>query len=169
MRVGGRIRRANLSVTLKNPIILPKSSHITSLIISHVHEITHHGGRGMTLNQLRASGYWTVSREQKMADLPKSRVEPAPPFTYCSVDFFGPWHVQRGRTVVKRYGALLPCLASRAVHVVHLQNVKNKAFSNCFFSRVQEDKNIQLIASDLPYIGKCFRPVFKLVQRIEIF
>ena len=91
MRVGGRIRRANLSVTLKNPIILPKSSHITSLIICHVHERTHHGGRGMTLNELRANGYWTASgnamirqfiskcvtcrhlrenqEEQKMADL----------------------------------------------------------------------------------------------------
>ena len=152
MRVGGRIRRANLSVTLRNPIVLPKSSHITSLIISHVHERTHHGGRGMTLNELRASGYWIVSGnamvrkfiskcvrcrylrgshgEQKMADLPKSRVEPAPPFTYCGVDFFGPWHVQRGRTVVKRYGALFTCLASRAVHVEVADSLETDAFIN---------------------------------------
>ena len=61
MRVGGRKRRANLSFTLRDPIILPKSSHITSLIISHVHERIHHGGRGMTLNELRTSGYWIVS------------------------------------------------------------------------------------------------------------
>ena len=33
MRVGGRIRKANLPRTLKNPVILPKSSHISSLII----------------------------------------------------------------------------------------------------------------------------------------
>ena len=116
MRVGGRIRKANLPHTLKNPVILPKSSHISSLIISHVHGRTHHSGRGITLNELRSSGYWIVSGnamvrqfiskcvtcrhlrrsqgEQKMADLPKSRIEPAPPFTYCGVDFFGPWHVQ---------------------------------------------------------------------------
>ena len=139
MRVGGRIRKANLPHTLKNPVILPKSSHISSLIISHVHGRTHHSGRRITLNELRSSGYWIVSRnamvrqfiskcvkcrhlrgsqgEQKMADLPKSHIEPAPPFTYCGVDFFGPWHVQRGRTVVKRYGALFTCLASRAVHI----------------------------------------------------
>ena len=61
MRVGGRIRKANLSATLRNPIILPKSSHTTSLIISHVHERTHHSGRGITLNELRANGYWIVS------------------------------------------------------------------------------------------------------------
>ena len=55
--------------------------------------------------------------EQKMADLPRSRVEPATHFTYCGVDVFGPWHVQRGRSVVKRYGALFTCLASGAVHI----------------------------------------------------
>jgi len=55
--------------------------------------------------------------EQKMADLPRSRVEPATPFTYCGVDVFGPWHVQRRRSVVKRYGALFTCLTSGAVHI----------------------------------------------------
>ena len=116
MRVGGRIRKANLPPTLKNPVILPKSSHISSLIISHVHERTHHSGRGITLNELRSCGYWIVrgnamvrqfiskcvtcrhlrgsQGEQKKADLPKSRVEPTPPFTDCGVDYFGPWHVQ---------------------------------------------------------------------------
>ena len=143
MRVGGRIRKANLPRTLKNPVILPKASHISSLIISQVHEKTHHSGRGITLNELRSCGYWIVSgnamvrqfiskcvtcrhlrgsqREQKMADLRKSSIEPAPPFTYCGVDFFGPWRVQRGRSVVKRVqgwrrgcrdGALVRALAS---------------------------------------------------------
>ena len=55
--------------------------------------------------------------EQKMADLPKSRVEPAPLFTYCGVDSFGPWQVQRGRSVDKRYGALFTCFAGRTVHI----------------------------------------------------
>ena len=137
---------------MKNPITLPKSSHITSLIIGHVHERTHHGGRGMTLNELRTNGYWIVSGnaivrqfiskcvtcrhlggnqgEQKMADLPKSRTEPAPPFTYCGVDFFGPWHIQRGRAVVKRYGALFTCLASRAVHLEVADSLETDSFIN---------------------------------------
>ena len=66
--------------------------------------------------------------EQKMADLPKSRIEPAPPFTYCGVDVFGPWHVQQGRTVVKRYGALFTCLASRAVHIEVADSVEKDSF-----------------------------------------
>ena len=152
MRVGGRIRKTNLPPTLKNPVILPKSSHISSLIISHVHERTHHSGRGITLNELRSCGYWIVSGnamvrqfiskcvtcrhlrgsqgEQKMADLPKSRVEPTPPFTYCGVDYFGPWHVQRGRSVVKRYGALFTCLASRAVHIEVADSLETDSFIN---------------------------------------
>ena len=152
MRVGGRIRKANLPPTLKNPVFLPKSSHISSLIISNVHERTHHSGRGITLNELRSCGYWIVSGnatfrqfiskcvtcrhvrasqgEQKMADLPKSRVEPTPPFTYCGVDYFGPWHVQRGRSVMKRYRALFTCIASRAVHIEVADSLETDSFIN---------------------------------------
>ena len=106
----------------------------------------------MTLNELRTNGYWIVSGnamvrqfifkcvtcchlranqgEQKMADLPKSRTEPAPPFTYCGVDFFGPWHIQRGGAVVKRYGALFTCLASRAVHLEVADSLETDSFIN---------------------------------------
>ena len=65
-----------------------------------------------------------------MADLPKSRIEPAPPLTYCGVDFFGPWHFQRRRTVRKRYGALFTCLASRAVHIAVADSLETDSFIN---------------------------------------
>ena len=43
LRVGGRIRRASLPYDVKHPVIIPKSSHITELIIRHFHEkIVHH-------------------------------------------------------------------------------------------------------------------------------
>ena len=51
----------------------------------------------------------------------------------------------------------------------HFINWQNWAFSNSFFSRVREDTNILLIASYSPHIGQCFKPVLKLVQRIQIF
>ncbi|XP_031549019.1 uncharacterized protein LOC116286607 [Actinia tenebrosa] len=66
--------------------------------------------------------------EQKMADLPKSRLEPAPPFTYCAVDYFGPWYVKQRRSTVKRYGALLTCLASRAVHIEVADSLETDSF-----------------------------------------
>ena len=36
-------------------------------------------------------------QEQKMANLPEDRLELAPPFTFCTVDYFGPWHIKEGR------------------------------------------------------------------------
>ena len=48
LRVGGRIKKANLSDSLINPVILPKTGHITEMVLRHTHEKTHHCGRGLT-------------------------------------------------------------------------------------------------------------------------
>lgn len=93
-----------MSEDVKHPIVIPKKGHLTTLIIRHFHSKVQHGGRGITLNELRANGYWVVNGnsavrsviancvrcrylrgfagEQKMANLPESRLKPAPPFTY---------------------------------------------------------------------------------------
>ena len=41
-----------------------------------------------------------------MANLPSSRVEPAPQFSYCAVNYFSPWYIKEGRKEVKRYGVV---------------------------------------------------------------
>ena len=53
LRVGGQIMKANLTDSLRNPVILSKTGHITELIIRHIHKKAHHNGRGVTLNELR--------------------------------------------------------------------------------------------------------------------
>ena len=150
LRVGGRIMKANLEDNLKNPVTLPKTGHITELIIRHAHEKTYHSGRGVTLNELRSNGYWIINGnaavrrfisrcvrcrylrgtagEQKMANLPNSRVEPAPPFSYCAVDCFGQWYVKDGRREVKRYGTLFTCMASRAIHIEVAHSMETDSF-----------------------------------------
>ena len=156
LRVGGRLKHADLTTAERHPIILPKKGHVTGLI-SHYHDSIEHQGRGMTLNRIRSAGFWiiggksTVSnhisrcvccrgsvQEQRMANLPEDRVQPAPPFSYCAVDYFGPWYVKEGRRQLKRYGVLFTCMASRAVHLEVANSLTANSFINayrCFVGR----------------------------------
>ena len=72
-----------------------------------------------------------------MSELPKERVEVSPPFTYTGMDCFGPFIIKRGRKEHKRYGLLLTCLSSRAVHIEMLEDLSTDSFINalrCFIS-----------------------------------
>ena len=104
------------------------------------------------MNEIRANGYWIVGGtsavgsyiwscvvcrkmrsavvEQKMADLPEDRLEPAPPFTFCVVDYFGPFSVKEGRKEMKRYRVLFTCLASRTIHLETSTSLETDAFIN---------------------------------------
>ena len=57
VRVGGRIRRANLPFATKHPVVLPCKSHVTNLLIRFWHAKVNHMGRGITQNELRQRGY----------------------------------------------------------------------------------------------------------------
>ena len=125
LRVGGRLKSHSIDDSAKHPLLLPRKGHVTKLIIRHCHEKTHHQGLGMTVNELRSSGYWnigmssavahyikncTVCRkwrghvvEQKMADLPEDSMEDVPTFTYRAVDLFGPFTIKEGHKELKRY------------------------------------------------------------------
>ena len=158
MRVGGR---CNLSRILcedeRHPIILPKRAHVVQVIIRHVHEKTNHGGRGFTLNEMRAQGFYILkgskviaqtihdcfvcrkqrrpAESQKMADLPPERTEMQPVFYNSGMDVFGPFMIKRGRSEIKRYGLLFTCLYSRAIHVELLDDLSADCFLNalrCF-------------------------------------
>ena len=61
LRVGGRLKHATMSESIKFPTILPKKGHITNLFIKHCHEEVMHQGRGMTLNEVRSRGFWIIA------------------------------------------------------------------------------------------------------------
>lgn len=65
-----------------------------------------------------------------MADLPSDRLEPTPPFTYCAVDYFGPWMIKEGRKELKRYGVLFTCLFSKAIHLEVANSLDTRSFVN---------------------------------------
>ena len=170
LRVGGRLRRANLSDEVKFPIILPKRSHISKLIIRYFHEKINHQGKGMTLNEIRSNGFWIIDatssvfivisscvkcqklrgtvQEQKMSDLPEDRMDCYSPFTYCAVDYFGPFIVKEGRKELKRYGVLFTCMASRAVHVEIANSLTTDSFINAYRRFVSRRGPIRQLRSD---------------------
>ena len=133
LRVGGRLRPADLPQETKHPAILPQKGHVATLLICYAHKPLGHAGHSHVIASLREK-YWiikvnaavrhVISRcvffgrsyskpgEQKMADLPRNRISPAPPFTYTGVDYFGPFRIKEGRKDVKRHGALFTCLVT---------------------------------------------------------
>ena len=150
LRVGGRLKLSSMSDDVKHPLILPKRHHITQLIIRDCHEKTQHQGRGLTVNEIRARGYWIIgcsstvshfiskcvlcrrlrgnTQKQKMADLPFDRTVEAPPFTYSAVDLFGPFYIKEGRKNLKRYGVLFTCMACRAIHLETTNSLTTDSF-----------------------------------------
>ena len=170
LRVGGRLKYTEMPDHVKFPVILPGKSHIASLIVKHYHEHVRHQGRGMTINEVRSHGYWIVGgssvvasyilkcvtcrklrgmvEEQKMADLPPDRSEPAPPFTFSAVDYFGPWIIKEGRREVKRYGVLFTCMASRAVHLESANSLDTASFINALRRFISRRGPVRQLRSD---------------------
>ena len=139
IRVGGKTSQSRMEYKLKHSILLPKNGHITSVIIDFYHKRVGHGGRGMTINEIRNNGFWVISHtaavksliskcadcrklsdktfQQKMSDLPEEWLTEKDPFTYCSIDMFGPLLVKEGQRIHTHYGAMFTYLCSCAVHI----------------------------------------------------
>ena len=170
LRVGGRIKLADVPYHEKHPLILPKKGHVPELVIRHYHKKTHHQGRGITHNGIRAAGIWIVNGNsavghyiakcvkcqryrgapvnQKMADLPEDRMEEGPPFTYSAVDYFGPFNIKEGRRELKRYGVLFTCLASRAIHLETAASLTTDSFLNAYRRFVGRRGPVRQLRSD---------------------
>ncbi|GFS45902.1 integrase catalytic domain-containing protein [Trichonephila inaurata madagascariensis] len=63
IRLGGRLEFCNLSIDEKHPLILPKNSWLTTLIVRREHNKVMHGGTASTLAQVR-SNYWIPKGRQ---------------------------------------------------------------------------------------------------------
>ena len=69
----------------------------------------------------------------------------APPFTYCGVYLFGPFLVKERWSEMKRYGALLTCLASRAVHIEIVASMETDSFIMALRRVIERRGNIRTI------------------------
>ena len=170
MRVGGRLRKGDLEEMMKHPIIVPKESIIARRIVEWCHMMVQHSGRTMSINELRSRGYWVISAsaivrsvvfkcvlcrgfrgkfgQQKMADLPKERIEPEAPFTCCGVDCFGPFYVKEGRKEMKRYGVLFTCFTLRAIHIEVAHSLTTDSFIMALRRFIARRGSVRSIRSD---------------------
>ena len=150
LHVGGQLRKASLPMESKHQIILPKEDHVTRVINDDYHRACGHSSRELVLASVRQKFWITQGSstargvlercvncrpcqaplcQQKMADLPESRVlAKKPPFTSLDTDYFGPFQVRHGRSLIKRYGVIFTCLAIPAVHLEIAHSLSTDSF-----------------------------------------
>ena len=154
LRVGGRLQRGPWSYEQTHPAILPRRHPITGLLVRDVHEAAHHRGYGHVLAQIRQR-FWVIGGngtvrhylldcircrhgraqpgQQQMAPLPAHRLQiGSPAFTHTAVDYFGPIDVRVKRSTMKRYGCLMTCLTTRAVHLEIAHALTGESFLMAF-------------------------------------
>ena len=154
VRCAGRFKYANISYDIKYPILQPKESHLTTLIIQDIHKRMKHAGVLTTLTELREK-FWIPKGRRRIKSLihecvicrrlnarpfvapgppplPAIRLSEMPPFTNTGVDFAGPLFIQeRGSKLAhKSYIALYTCASSRAVHLELVPSMSSSSFKN---------------------------------------
>ncbi|XP_047995493.1 uncharacterized protein LOC125233498 [Leguminivora glycinivorella] len=124
LRVGGRLHHSNIPYLQKHPIILPKNSIITKLIITSEHLKLLHKGPTLVLTNL-SQRYWiinglnevkkitqkcitcfkqkAIAAKQLMGSLPAERVTATTrAFIKVGMDFAGPINVKLSRSQMSR-------------------------------------------------------------------
>ena len=147
LRAEGRLRNSNLPESAKHPLLIPNRCATVEALFRYTHKVVGHLGKENLIATIRKRYYvsgmsslaykttqnclvcrkiLSTPNEQRMADLPSDRLRPdLPAFSSTGIDCFGPVFVTRGRgrAKEKRYGLLLTCMASRAVHIEVLHSL----------------------------------------------
>ena len=75
-------------------------------------------------------------------------MQEVPPFTYCAVDYFGPFYIKEKRKELKRYGCLFTCLTSRAFHIEVSNTLETDSFIMALHRFINIRGNILQLRSD---------------------
>ena len=136
------------------PILLPKDSWLTDLIIMNLHEKFAHAGCYTLLNELRKKFYIptyfsNVKRvlksciscrkmNERTVKLNQSsyrevRLHPCEvPFGYCYLDYMGPFQTRQGNQKVKVWLLVITCMWSRAVNLKVCTDMSTREFLRAF-------------------------------------
>jgi Family of unknown function (DUF5641)/Integrase zinc binding domain/Integrase core domain len=173
LRVGGRLKNAEINFDQKHPILLPSKNHVTYLILKHQHERLGHAGGQNVLSNVRLR-YWPLNglrqikhiirncktcyrfnsrtAQQIMTDLPKDRVTYSRPFQKVGIDFGGPFFIKsshlRKAPVTKCYISIFVCMVTKAVHIELVSSLTTEAFIATLKRFVARRGNPTIIYSD---------------------
>jgi Pao retrotransposon peptidase./Putative peptidase (DUF1758)./Integrase core domain./Protein of unknown function (DUF1759). len=157
LRVGGRLQNSELSFSAQHPMLIPRNSHLATLICSHYHLASMHAGP-LTCQALIRERFWILSLRRilrttihrcaichrsraatlqpPMSSLPSFRVRPVRPFTTTGVDFAGPFNVRvprlRKPLISKGYLCLFVCASTKAVHLEFASELSTSSFLAAF-------------------------------------
>ncbi|XP_035228801.1 uncharacterized protein LOC118200916 [Stegodyphus dumicola] len=153
IRVGGRLKNANIPENSKHPILLPKEGYVTNLNVTHYHVNYLHASQELLISSLRMQ-FWilavrSVVRKiihsyipcirnrgktvtQIMGDLPSPRVQPSRPFAVTGVDYAGPYSIKsqvgRRTKTFKCFVSIFVCFSIKAVHLELVSDLSTSTF-----------------------------------------
>lgn len=156
LRVGGRLKHANLNYDAKHPILLKSKHHLTKILMSSEHLRLFHAGPQLLLSSFREK-YWPIggrtlarsivhkcvtcvrmkgkTMEPLMGNLPTTRVSQSYPFQVTGTDFAGPFMIAsktgRGSRTTKCYLCIFICFSTKAVHLETVSDLTTQAFISC--------------------------------------
>lgn len=151
IRCRGRLEKSDLSYDVKNPILIPRNSPLSDLLIKEAHLGCKHLGVASTLSAIRMSGLWIPKgrakvksflnrcivckklnsfafKYPKVTDYIKDRVQFDKPFQHTGVDFTGHVFIKFNDILTKMYIVVFTCYNTRAVHLDLVQSLSCKDF-----------------------------------------
>ena len=175
LRVGGRLKKANIPFCSKHPALIPNKHPLANIIIAYCHKLNKHqgahlshaavinegfhiqGGKRLVQNFIKSCILCKKLRglhcEQFMADLPSDRLDEIPPFSNVGLDVFGPFYIYERSTRStpggrKIWAVIFVCLPSRAVHLEPLPSMDTTTFRNALTRFFAIRGHCRLIRSD---------------------
>ena len=95
LRCNGRLQYSDyLPYDVKFPIILPKNSDVTSLIVKHFHDMYDHKGTNFILSKLSAK-YWIITAREEIRKCEKKCFECKPRKTKTMIQIMAPLSSKR--------------------------------------------------------------------------
>lgn len=188
LRVGGRLKNANIPYNARNQILLPHDHFVTKLIINSMHLMCLYGGPRLTESVFRQR-YWITNSQhrikemihicvrcfamrastmtQLMANLPAARVFMfIKPFTNTAINYTGEIVYKLNKTrnskTAKAYIAIFVCMAVKAMHLELVTDLTATAFIAAFRRFVSRRGQVKNLYSDN---ATCFTRADKDLQK----